>query len=98
MLLIISVIVVIQALLPFIDRTEKCARLTKIVSFVALPILIILLCIVHYALDKDDGKRLICWDVYTGSIQILLIIVFLGKRFCCGSCCASARAKEKGLV
>lgn len=47
----ISAVVTVQSLLPFIDRTENCAKWTKIASFVVLPTVVIALCVVNYAED-----------------------------------------------
>ena len=65
-IMVISVVVTVQTLLPFIDKTEKCAKWTKIASFVALPVVVIALCIVNYA--GDERKVLMCWSMYTGAI------------------------------
>ena len=92
-ILVISVTVTVQALLPFVQKTEKCGRLTEIASFVALPIPVTIVCIMF--LNAEEGEAFVSWSWYTISIQVMLVLVFLGKRFCCAKCCASARRKEK---
>lgn len=93
LVIIISVVVTVQSLLPFIDRTENCAKWTKIASFVVLPTVVIALCIVNQT--EDEWNIMSCWSMYTGVIQICLILVWLGKRFCCCKiCCASVRKRD----
>ena len=67
--------------------------MTEALTFVVVPIVIIIMCILGIVIDEN--RAFACWFMYTISVQIMLILVFIGLRCCCNWCCHSVRNKQK---
>ena len=57
-----------------------------------MPFIVIALSVINISADED--QRQTPFNAYTISIQVFLILVTLGKKFCCKGCCLSIREEE----
>ena len=87
---IIAFVALVQAVFPFFKSKSKCAWVVEKITFLVIPILVILMCCVNIVMDED--KIWLSYNAYTLVIQILLPLTYFGKRTFQCSC------KKEGQV
>ena len=70
--------------------------MTEFLTFVIMPIVISIMCIIGALIDEHQAFT--CWFMYTIAVQIMLILVYVGLRVCCHWCCHSVRNKQKANI
>ena len=92
--LAIQIVVAIQALLPFLANFKRinCSDWLEGISFIGIPVIVIVLSVLTMVADED--RRQAPFNAYTISIQVFLILITLGKKFCCKWCCKSIREEN----
>ena len=107
----IAALVTIQAVIPFFQCVERCrcscavknvktcANVSETLTLVILPILVIMTCAVNFTMDSD--YRFVSYNAYTVTVQVCLMLIYMGRRYCCRPCrccCEKVRAyKQKGI-
>ena len=83
LLKIIQIVAALQALIPFVASADKpkVEKVTKMASFVIIPVLNIILCTIFHLADED--KKFASFTAYTISIQVFLLLFSFFRRFGC---------------